>query len=113
MSRSILCKCLPATDTKSHRIKCYDQNFSSTYSYGTLRKDYAIGSGDMYEYTKLCLAAATKFMKDKYPNWADEICFIHTIIKIAGKEVDVFTTVEKNKNILNRTVSLAKEVTHG
>jgi len=98
MSRSILCKCLPATDTKSHRIKAYDQSFSEVYSYGTLRRDYDIGNEDMYEYTHLCRAAATQFMKDNYPNWVDEICFIHSIVKINGKEQDVFTTVDMKFN---------------
>lgn len=120
--RTIIVKPLPATNTKPYRFRAYDIWHSMIVSRSHLERKYADTFEDLYEgsiadYETLTLAAASHFMQEKYPYWCDEVAFIKTALKIAGEEVDVYTTYATGRttqNIPCRKLLLAsKEVTHG
>lgn len=99
MTRSILCRYRPATSHLGRRIHCSDHNFSNTYGMGLLENKYGLGDNDRDEYHYMTRAAATEFLRDRYPDWLNDTWMVHSIIKIRGTEIDVWTAMHRGKTL--------------
>jgi hypothetical protein len=63
--------------------------------YGLGDSDIILSSGDEYYY--MTRAAATEFLRDRYPDWLNDTWMVHSIIKIRGTEIDVWTAMHRGK----------------